>query len=286
MRDLPRFLEGEDKGTIRIAQAVLAILVDHGDATLEERWGLGTGFVVAIGGEWLLITADHVLDGIEKALSDNAATKVSLRALIDHQPMETIVAYKPEDRIPIRAGSERVLETTTDLPERLKAFLTYARAIDIGVLILRDYYVQNLVAAGVIPLTRDDLWRLELPELLESLQSQRITFYAVGFPRNGLRTGHDGDLDRLACKYLPLWPDVNQWPVLDFVPNWEDPLHFGSVQGMSGGPVVAVIDEEVHWFGVQASEYAVPGKTPKKLYVAEALSLFDFLELLHAIGLK
>lgn len=79
MGQLPIYLLGEEPGTIRIAQALVAILVEHPYATPENRWGVGTGIVFELGGEWLMLTADHVLNHIESAIAAEPATKVSLR---------------------------------------------------------------------------------------------------------------------------------------------------------------------------------------------------------------
>lgn len=220
-------------------------------------------------------------------LDDGEANRVLievLRIMIDRQPMETIIAFNREDRIPVRNGSETVLHKQSTNSDPLRSLLEQVASLDIGVLVLREYYVRHLQAAGVVPFTREDTWRIGQEELFRALEARAVSFFAVGFPASELRLDSHGNLINLACKYLPLWPVDGSPQCLRFAPNWTEDFHSGSVQGVSGGPVIAMIGDDVHWFGIQASEYAVEGKTPKELWVSEAGTVLDFLTLLHVVA--
>ena len=63
---------------------------------------------------------------------------------------------------------------------------------------------------------------------------------------------------------------TNKGPRLEFAPHWPTSLRPGGVGGMSGGPAVVLCNDEVFWFGIQSAECAAEGKTPSKLFIAEA----------------
>ena len=276
MTKLPPQFDSADEHLIRAAKA-FAPVVSRYFRNSEPRFFVGSGFLVEVGDKWFWMTADHVLDGMEKLQDFKPDSVFEFLAPTDptHGPIH--FNYDRSAHVSITRSFRRAQEERRAQGNDSEHPLAHLiDGLDVGFIELSDYYRRHFLSFDAQPLTRDDLWNGS-PEFFERLvKSEQVRFVVMGTPGSSLEI-RDGQIKATALKVLDIWPNSILQPQMRFDAIWREGLHQGSVAGMSGGPAYAVVDDKFYWFGVQSKEYAVPGETPTSLIIALATTVLRLM---------
>ena len=136
----------------------------------------------------------------------------------------------------------------------------------------------------MLPFTSSDI-PLDDPEIHARVSnSQDIGFLVVGFPENSNHLKDNWDGKSITVKMLPVWPIEGSMPRLRYEPRWTEEEHQGTIRGMSGGPVVMIIDGQVIWTGVQSASYGIEDKRPQSILIGDSASFFQYMLELQSVA--
>lgn len=239
----------------RIASAFMSINVENLEDDSDNRFTAFSGFVVEIEGHWLWITADHVFDpkynGLD-LIEGNHNFVATLNPITANPSDRLIFSYKTANRTRV---TEHALKLCEDLdpenPDNAE-FIKIAQNLDVGALFLEDYYVAHLKAIGVRPLSGEELFE-DREEVLEEMCKSRSCLAVAGIPKNSIirtPTGTDQNFKVLAVKSAGIYTP----PLCEFIDDFPEELHSGSLVGCSGGPIFFTTGTKTVVVAVQYAE--------------------------------
>lgn len=242
----------------------------------EERWASISCFAIELRGAWYLVTAAHALEDIEMLLASDNPPKVSYYLHVHAQeparPLD--FAYMNASVLKVPDLAEHWLNRPNGDPS-LRDAGNYYKNVDAALIDLDQYYQGHLTAMGVCPLSGPQLSTPSVAALSKA-KSVALQFFLCGAPYDGLQVGNNGR-GYATIKFLEIWPRTFDSPNYEFEPSWDEALHYGSVKGMSGGPVVAVVNGMAHLLGLQSREIIAARRGPRLLKVTDTENLLTLI---------
>lgn len=260
-----------------VASSCVALIVSGRISYSGQREYAFSGFVVELDGHWMWVTAAHVLDEIEKIERIIGPCDYALKSA--SSPMREAIPFRfhNAERIDVPVLAETFLKSSKDLGPNGPDFFKCLRQLDISCLWLEELYSLNLAVNGVVPFKHHQIGYQDGALRARSFEFERQILLA-GFPTSDFEFDDDGDLSLMVVKVLPIHPTNTDEPTYEFEPLWNESLHFGSVCGMSGGPIVATGFGHPILIGVQSSEIISSRSGPSKVKVAETANFFSLFE--------
>jgi hypothetical protein len=263
----------------RIKQALVACLARFSIPGQADQWWIASGFAAEAQGRWFWVTADHVINGKHYGtVGLDSVTEPRLMPRGDK--LSAGIPFRVEPECTIRLP---ILATQLQREPRLQQApqVSFLADLDIALVELRPYYVDQLKACGVEPLRLNELFREHDPAFMSRVESAAkdgsLGFYFSGIPRSGLKLSQEEALEGITWATLPVWPhDLSQAGMV-FKPLWERQHFRGSVRGMSGGPAFAIVNGRLFWLGVQESE-SRPDHADGFLRIAHAAYMFHVID--------
>jgi hypothetical protein len=248
-----------------VQKAFVAISV-----AVPEGTSISSGFVVDLG-TWILVTAEHVIegDGGVKDLMLREGARLELLALDDKAQSVTF-------RLPEVYASTSQLAQAQGVSEDEAQVL---REMDLVGIPLSDLYVKQLQYLGVKPLRYNHVSSMTKAEAANLIEGQDVLVYLVGIPRELTRIVKDGEMLEITVQPLQVEPHSLRDPFNYWMPAYSKDEGPYDVKGMSGGPLVALGLKEPHVLAVQSAQDYIHGKR-----VFKAVSSAGFFSFLKAVG--
>lgn len=272
----PKHLEEASQWELRVARCIVPLVARIPYPQGRIAWWLTSGFVVEVGSRWFWMTANHSLADLEELLRDHPDAALEFRPVADPECREIAFRYDQELRCDPCGTAMATLEEI-EMSDEQRMFFRQLISIDVGFMVLSDYYVNHLRAAQIMPLVALDVWDPSQVDWNSVMESGDLRFYIAGLPIASAHFDHQHHLQSLALKTLPIWPVSQDTPELVFRPAWEDNLSDESLAGASGGPAFVVLNGDAKWFGVQSGTYGREDRKPSELRIALATPIFNLM---------
>jgi hypothetical protein len=261
-------------------QYLVPLIAEVNDGHTETQ--LRSGFLVDIEGVWIWFTAAHCAEDIT-AICKLGTGRIGLCSFADEG--------KPRVEIPTQLWAPidckakvRELQESGDFPDLTDQ---HVENFDLALWVIPVPYNFYLINAGLRPLTLDQF----LPDqqtLAELIHTQEKYFFALGLPHVNVV---ESDFDKVTVTPIafPLHPspdspidleprEIYFEPALTYIPIWLSRDEWkGDVQGVSGGPVLLVINGEPALMGVATHQQPYPPRTARYIGSTDAWHLLAFL---------
>jgi hypothetical protein len=232
------------------------VLIEFGlrkKGKLKRFWV--TAFVLSIKQNWFLVTAGHCLKEVDTAIRD----EYELEYTTLHDYFGRDASY--DVSVPLDYREAQKLIDFTDA------------GTDFGLIGLDSHYINLLIKNNILPFS-EDFWKVKVPG--------DATYCLIGIPTSGISDAEniaDVQLHLVAIQKLEEKPAVFSQvtipSIFGIIPHLQE---LASIEGMSGGPVIAMYKTEQDKFsyaliGVQ-SQWQPSSRiiqAPKIEYVVERL---------------
>ncbi|MBC8064014.1 MAG: hypothetical protein H7Y17_04235 [Chlorobia bacterium] len=242
----------------------------------------GSGFVYARSNEWILITASHAIDKFEEIAEDKREDQggnwLFLKVPASNGPPVKF-NLRTSQGFGLPALGEALLRENPD--DERKGFFRACRESDIAFIVLPRRIKSLLKKAGLKPFTTENVRMFKQEEIHSA---HKLEGFLFGVPMNSLEFDQASVETSYYFKQLSVYvSDVAEESYLVvFGRNWSDQEHTGSINGMSGGPIVVLGHKEPAIIAVQSKEFFAEtsdreSSTPDTLWAFEFAHLQEVL---------
>lgn len=230
-----------------VSDAVVAILLFPSSENVEEvRCQIRTAFVLERRGKWYLVTASHVARDFEQHRDNGGIFRIGSNGLGSEEPHPFALPLNRSfsfERFVARIF-QRDLDEVVD-----------ERRWDAAFIVLEEFQVMALKAIGVTPLRLTS--SVELAQNAPEDNERR--FAVAGFPVQCQEWNHSSESHlgyyQLAILPIEMSQEEYGWPASYFFEAaWVETDKVNSVNGMSGGPIVAYDENQIILIGIQTHE--------------------------------
>lgn len=239
----------------------LILEIDHESG--KTALAVYSGFVIEFKGEWLWMTAAHVLDEVDILIARNQIKRAVFQPAVDG-----------ESPVPFRLTLLQSLKVTAfkfDADEDPDGSIAeYTARCDIGFIHLPSPFPEYLSERGTVAFTESDCIA-DKNFKITPVNQDTVGVLVVGTPAANTDVA-DGVLSATNVR-LPLQRYGNgedRLPEFKFAPGWKREEFNHDVKGLSGSPIVLHIDGTAKLVGVQSSNFPGSGRFPQWIKVIAA----------------
>jgi len=227
-----------------VFRASAIVVSEDTDSVGNRRITPCSGFLVDLDGQWIWITAGHCIDFLDQRLEAGTSPIVMISLPWDAKgPIH--LDYKSVLGISFNTFTAMADHSQGTWTVEQREIMRQRRFSDLGFIVFRERNIQHLRKAGAVPFQREQI-RLYEPNECDGIDPNLCHFFIFGVPLNSVDSVATPENPTYRFKALgvrgsrnadgtPCEPDG---VLMFFDPAWPATEHQGSVNGMSGGPVV------------------------------------------------
>lgn len=250
-----------------IKAATVALIFDP-PKELAVKPQVYTGFVINLSGRLFWLTAAHVVEYVAQWVETYPAGKLFLRTMngnandVTKFRFDRSFAFELDKVIEQGISEGRFTVSSDQIDPALLA------KMDVGFMCLAGVYEQNLLKTGLKPLSMETLsWPTEGDvDISEEPEPRQAKLFVCGIPSSTITEGEY--IGNYQFEWKPLEIGEPNWdsPKREFPPLWPSEQHVGSIEGMSGGPIVLAGLDVPHVVAIQGSQLIAGNARPSKLF--------------------